>query len=385
MKKKKPANEGNKRRGKESIRINVNNGVAINHGNVVIHNYAKRQKVKVKVNHTDGSKSWQINSLEDLLDAWRQYLSACSHKHEYCLEKYHIIQYGYSIKCNPDIPDELYSQFGLSDNCTIESPFIRCSTYSNKIINYMTTKTWNEVELAVIGSLNEKEGLVKDQVRFVEEYFRFCLLLFKKNDLYKRLNKSEFNFSRLLVWPSVEVSVDSVEGLEFLPGEYALKSTNEKYNADGCVVDEDDNEMFLLETSGKLKLNEKWKYGYDHVKCTFGALSIYNAAFKKYFFATEKTALKHQVSYIHAITMADLMFVMNLERSRSSLIAMKQEHGQHEVQRMPGGTESRTSLVEMVNLDIQKPVKGDRYVILLPEEKDERNCSVKFVDIKDEK
>lgn len=76
---------------------------------------------------------------------------------------------------------------------------------------------------------------------------------------------------------------------------------------------------------------------------------------------------------------------MNLERSHSSLIAMKQEHEQYEVQRMLGGTESRTSLVEMVNVDLQKPVKGDGYWILLPEEKDENNCSVEFVDIKDKK
>lgn len=39
-------------------------------------------------------------------------------------------------------------------------------------------------------------------------------------------------------------------------------------------------------------LNEKWKYG---------ALSIFNAAFKKYFFATEETAMKLQIPYLHAM------------------------------------------------------------------------------------
>ncbi|KAG2204544.1 hypothetical protein INT47_012603 [Mucor saturninus] len=220
---------------------------------------------------------------------------------------------------------------------------------------------------------------------------------------------THLNNPKLCEYLDIKDSVDSVQALEFLSGEYALKSTNEKYYADGCVIDENDNEILLLETSGELKLNEKWKYGYDHVKCTFGALSTYNAAFKKYYFAMEETALKHQVPYIHAITMADLLFVvnksmpavsqtticewrtflnnlvfkcqvpktlndikniiamgnllwclkMNLERPYSSLIAMKQEHEQYEVQRMLGGTEFRTSLVETVNLNIQKPVKGD--------------------------
>lgn len=309
----------------QNVTIGTNNGVAINNGSVVINNYEsssnKKQKAKVRiyisvivcyllakkifyetqVDHTDESKSWEIENLEDLLDAWRQYLSASGDKHEYCLEKYHIIECGYSIKCNPKISEELYNQIGLSGECTVESPFISCFSYCSKILDYMKTRAWKEVESAVIGSQNEKLELVKDQVDFVEEYFRFCLLLFKRNNLYKRLNISESNFSRLLVWPAIEVSIESMELLEFLPGEYLLKSSQEKYSADGCIVDEEDNEMFLLETSGKLMLNEKWKYGYDHVKCTFGALSIFNAAFKKYFFATKETAMKLQIPYLHAM------------------------------------------------------------------------------------
>lgn len=96
----------------------------------------------------------------------------------------------------------------------------------------MKTRAWKEVESAVIGSQDEKLELVKEQVDFVEEYFRFCLLLSKENNLYKHFNISESNFSRLLVWPAVEVSIESMELLEFLPGEYLLKSSQEKYTAD---------------------------------------------------------------------------------------------------------------------------------------------------------
>ncbi|KAG1005310.1 hypothetical protein G6F57_008522 [Rhizopus arrhizus] len=283
--------------------------------------------------------------------------------------------------------------------------------YFSKENVQMDSRAWKEVESAVIDSQDEKSELVKEQVDFVEEYFRFCLL-FKKGNLYKCLNISESNFSRLLVWPAVEVSIESMELLEFLPGEYLLKSSQEKYNADGCIVDEENNEMFLLEVSGKLLLNEKWKYGYDHVKCTFGALSIFNAAFKKYFFATEETAMKLQTPYLHAmegslhlwvlelcsnklyisnkvfkcqipksmddtkniIAMGNLLWClkMKLERVHNILKAMKEEHNNYEVQRMLGGSSrSRLSLVEMVSTEIQKPVKGEGYGILLPEEKDE--------------
>lgn len=165
----------------------------------------------------------------------------------------------------------------------------------------MKTKSWKEVEAAVIGSHDEKMELDQEQINYVEEYFRFCMLLFKKSNLYKRLNVSESNFSRLLVWPAVEVSIESAEQMEFLPGEYILKSSQENYKADGCIIDDKNNELFVLETSGKLMLDEKWKYGYDHVKCMFGALTIFNAAFKKYFFATEETAIKLQIPYLHAM------------------------------------------------------------------------------------
>lgn len=287
----------------------------------------------------------------------------------------------------------------------------------------MKSRTWKEVESTVIGSHDEKAELVKEQVDFVEEYFRFCLLLFKKNNLYQRLNISESNFSRLLVWPAVEVSIESMEQLQFLPGEYLLKSSQEKYNADGCIVNEENNEVFLLETSGKLMLKERWKYGYDHVKCTFGALTIFNAAFKKYSFATEETALKLQIPYLHAmedslhlwvlelcssklyisnkvykcqipkamndtkniIAMGNLLWClkMKLERVHKILKDMKEEHDNYEIQRMlEGSSSSRLSLVEMVSTEIQKPVKGEGYGILLPEEKDESNCDVQFINIK---
>ncbi|KAI7905314.1 uncharacterized protein BX663DRAFT_541498 [Cokeromyces recurvatus] len=196
-----------------------------------------------------------------------------------------------------------------------------------------------------------------------------------------------------------------MELLEFIPGEYLLKSSQEKYNVDGCIVDEEDNEMFLLETSGKLMLKEKWRYGYDHVKCTF------------------ETAMKLQIPYLHAmgdslhlwvlelcsnklyisnkvfkcqipkamddtkniIAMGNLLWCLKikLERVHNILKAMKEEHDSYEIQRMlKGSSSSRLSLVEMVNTEIQKPVKGEGYGILLPEKKDESGCNIQFTNIK---
>jgi hypothetical protein len=77
---------------------------------------------------------------------------------------------------------------------------------------------------------------------------------------------------------------------------------------------------------------------------------------------------------------------MKLERVHNILKAMKEEHDNYEVQRMLGGcSSSRLSLVEMVNSEIQEPVKGEGYGILLPEEKDESDCNVQFTNIKNKK
>ncbi|RCH83248.1 hypothetical protein CU098_007420, partial [Rhizopus stolonifer] len=324
--------------------------------------------------HTDESKSWEFENLEDLLDAWLQYLSASSDKHKYCLEKYHIIECGYSIKCNPKIPEELYNQIGLSEKCTVESPFISCFSYCSKILDYMKTRAWKEVESAVIGSQDEKLELVTEQ----------------------RLNISESNFNRLLVWPAVEVSIESMELLEFLPGEYPLKSSQEKYNADGCVIDEEDNEMFLLETSGKLMLNEKWKYEetamklqipYLHVMEDSLHLWVLELCSKKLYISNK--VFKCQIPKTmgdtkNIIAMGNLLWYlkMKLERVHNILKTMREEHDSYEIQRMlEGSSSSRLSLVEMVSTEIQKPVKGEGYGILLPEEKDESDCNVQFTKI----
>lgn len=48
---------------------------------------------------------------------------------------------------------------------------------------------------------------------------------------------------------------------------------------------------------------------------------------------------------------------------------MKEEHEEYEIGRMLGGDELRPSLVDLVNVEIQKPEKGKWFGILLLKEK----------------
>lgn len=64
------------------------------------------------------------------------------------------------------------------------------------------------------------------------------------------------------------------------PGEYLLQSTVEEYKADGVVII-DTVEICLLEVLGKYGLSDTSRFGYDHVKGAFGALSFLRKIFSK--------------------------------------------------------------------------------------------------------
>lgn len=78
-----------------------------------------------------------------------------------------------------------------------------------------------------------------------------------------------------------------------------MKCTDEEYKADACIS-ADGNERSLLETSGKILLDDNSKYGNNHIKIHYGALSIFNALYKKYYWATEETAANLHIPFLHA-------------------------------------------------------------------------------------
>ncbi|CEG75815.1 hypothetical protein RMATCC62417_10799 [Rhizopus microsporus] len=58
---------------------------------------------------------------------------------------------------------------------------------------------------------------------------------------------------------------------------------------------------------------------------------------------------------------------------------MKQEHDDYEVQRMIDSDLDRASLKSLIDMKIKRPVRGAKYSILLPTEKDEDEEDVCFV------
>lgn len=70
---------------------------------------------------------------------------------------------------------------------------------------------------------------------------------------------------------------------------------------------------------------------------------------------------------------------MKLEKAVCVLKNMKEIHDQNELKMMMMGEEALPSLLEYVDTDIQNPIKGAGYGILLPKEKEEQEVFVTYV------
>lgn len=68
----------------------------------------------------------------------------------------------------------------------------------------------------------------------------------------------------------------------------------------------------------------------------------------------------------------------SLERSAEIVRRMKEEHGHNQLRKMMC-QDIDGNLALMVDIDIQKPLKGVGYGILLPDEKDEDETGVQYI------
>lgn len=91
------------------------------------------------------------------------------------------------------------------------------------------------------------------------------------------IHESEAIFNHQIVWPVIILAVKTVAAaiptIKFYPGELLLDSSDEDYKADG-LIKLDGMEICLLETSGHYGLTELPRFGYDHIKGSFGALTF---------------------------------------------------------------------------------------------------------------
>ncbi|KAI8350632.1 hypothetical protein EDC96DRAFT_448230 [Choanephora cucurbitarum] len=104
-------------------------------------------------------------------------------------------------------------------------------------------------------------------------------------------------FNHRAIWPILSLAID--DKTSFFPGEIELSASSENYNAD-ALIKYSEVEICVLETSGRYKLEDKARFGYDYVKGAFALLSMIKAIYKKYRFATKETTVELRVHFVHA-------------------------------------------------------------------------------------
>ncbi|KAG1448005.1 hypothetical protein G6F46_011182 [Rhizopus delemar] len=358
-----------------------NNNVIIN-GDVIVENGVKKQKF----NHVEDANSWQVENEEDFWDVWRQFMDCCC-CHDFCPEKYHIIECGYSIQCKPNVPQQLYDRLNVNA-AIIKNPFKQHAKYSFAVLDTLKNllEKWKEARKAVVADDNDNGDEDVEVKGFLQD-----INSLKKKDVAVVLSQCESNYDLFVLWSMMSLAAGE---LDFVAGEYVLHSSKEEYKADACILDSSKNEICLLETSGCYLLGGLPKYGYDHVKGAFGALTMFNAAFKKYHRASFKVAQQLNILFVHThpktptnssssshvVALGKLFWClkMMLEKAVCVLKSMKESHNQNELKMMMG-EEALSNLLEYVDTEIQKPIKGAGYGILLPKEKEEQEVFVTYV------
>lgn len=146
------------------------------------------------------------------------------------------------------------------------------------------------------------------------------------------ISESESVYDHHIVWGLINLAVKTAKkpaGLSFETSDVFLKTSDEMFKADG-VVKINNIEICLLETSGPYGIQDRSRFGKDHVKGSLGALTFLRNILKKFYCASEST-----------------MKQLNLS------------------------VPSRKNLATLVNSGIQKPVKDSDYGIVLPAHMDD--------------
>lgn len=195
--------------------------------------FSKKRKLVV-----DDNNCWAIDNQDDFWSSWQQYFDECE-CHAYCLEKYHIIECGYTIQCKPSYDVDLYEQLGNNAHQIVKSPFARFADYSSKAVAAVALKNERKMMNALMNDDHWEEiekGCNSHIAIFVYNYFTFIKTYMPSAS---RITDSESMYNHHLVWGlldlAVKTAITPATKLAFETGEVLLDSFDEIFKADGVV------------------------------------------------------------------------------------------------------------------------------------------------------
>ncbi|KAI8076497.1 uncharacterized protein B0P05DRAFT_472289, partial [Gilbertella persicaria] len=135
-------------------------------------------------------------------------------------------------------------------------------------------------------------------LNFSEEVYKtFTNEMFMNND---DVFIDEVNFNVRIIFPIIQSLVRNMDNMRFLPGETRLKAVSKElkllsndtthyYNADGILSLRSSNlEIALLETTGKLNVEDRPKEVKDYIKAGYGLVSMLHNIGRLYHYADFK-------------------------------------------------------------------------------------------------
>ncbi|KAG0172235.1 hypothetical protein DFQ28_009970 [Apophysomyces sp. BC1034] len=351
---------------------------------------------------------WTIDDDDDLWLVWLKLLRA-DIPHQLSLENMHIIQCGFSIKCDPRIPKELYKNICLQEKISNV-----CHSSPQYIRNYLEASRTGDLDKMIMASVQIE--LLKDpETRpfLMAIFLQFAEHIFPDESAICR---SEATYNHRLIWPCLEAFLKKEKCLKFWPGEVALNSMPSKneenkhaYNADGIIRLDDDIEILLLETSGPFNNSDKPRHAFDHVKGAFGLRCMLRKIISKFHYGDIDILKKLQVFFVHArgqcihvwkmeipveevlvmervlkievprspaesfklLKLADAFWALKnlMDTSLDVIRELENSHAEYLIEQMLGENSEnnmRRDLRELLNNEIEKPIRQPGVGDLLP-------------------
>ncbi|KAI9351669.1 hypothetical protein BD770DRAFT_147365 [Pilaira anomala] len=162
----------------------------------------KKRKVSI-----DEDACWVIDSNDDFWSSWLERFDKCE-CHKYCLDKYHIIECGYTIQCRPSYGVDLYEQPGDNKHQVVKSSFMNFGAYTTKFLQELKKKTERRIMKALLDDDHWEEIEEENNsanARYVYDFF--FILINKYMSDASTIEKSESMFNHYLIWPLLSLAV----------------------------------------------------------------------------------------------------------------------------------------------------------------------------------
>ncbi|KAG0181175.1 hypothetical protein DFQ29_009135 [Apophysomyces sp. BC1021] len=292
----------------------------------------RRAGKKCAASSSLGQDESDDDGLNDDWREWRTFLQQAELNAEatnrLSLEKFHVIQCGFKIKCYASLTPKLYQK--LDNGSPQSNPLPHIADLIRNIFALQNDRSKILSEIWRYGS----EGKFRDPKKtfvlaILDQFFRN---VFSEKADCETIRKYESTFNHKIVWPCLEAVVQyfsettTSATIEFDTGEVALQSMSSRdeftrYIADGIVLI-NDFEIVVLETSGAYGNDKRSRHGFDHIKGAFGAMAMFHAVAKRYYGAKVETLCNLEVFFVHARGMS--LHVWAVSMPSENIYTMKQ-------------------------------------------------------------